>query len=222
MNKESMYFRLSIPGWVFIFLVLTYYIVANWDDVFIYIVTGQLTKSFGSVAITALIATVVALGTPLGYMINMIYFKFWKSNLERLVLDKLKGVEKFPEPENWGEMEWSERYFYLEFIWHKCLMQLEEHQQSYIERRYSHLLNRTHSYGTLMTSCWLSMFATLIFGLLFGDNITISIVYFLVSITLSNFSLSNYLYYERNLNAFQRNTLKLMLKEDDFSRKIVL
>jgi len=210
MNFETKYLiRWGIPGWMLIFWITTFFVLTEFENIFSHFNFSDFGKLVG------VFISLGVFGIVLGYIVHQLYFVVnWVTDKARMFENVIKEIDNFPKPDNWGGNNRVD-YFYLEFIWHKNLLELEEEKRNYIVGRYRYLLSTVHGLGTLFLSHFLSFVFTIAAGLLKFGNLTLEVDFLAIAQGGIMFViLASFKYYSENLNYFQGRVLNAMLKDE--------
>lgn len=212
MGFESKYLiRWGIPGWVFIFFIFGG-LISNAEYDFKGVNLPEMSTSI------TLLLSLAAIGVPLGYVFHQLYFGFSLvvRNFEKLSEVKKEIGEDFPAEDDFGTVmsNLTNDYYHLEYVWHSMLLEQDENTRIYLEERYRHILGTTHALGALWMSTICSIYTNFFISFLFigvieSNEFYISILVVQILILFSSFF--NYLYFSKNLRAFQIKMLKRYL-----------
>jgi hypothetical protein len=216
MKFETKYLiRWGIPGWVFLFWIFIP-IAFEYPGV----AKGLLQKASTTKLLSSILASAV-IGVIIGYLLHQSYFSFeWIRDSKRSFLPKdfspVVDKIKFRFKRDWGKDKIDD-YYFIEFLWHKELTKLEEHQRNYVAERYRHLLSTTHSLGVLSYSLITVFTINLVFMIAWKNwFIAINLIILFV---LGAMTLTNYRYYSRNTMNFMGYFLQELICTDTFKRK---
>jgi hypothetical protein len=216
MRFETKYLiRWGIPGWVFLFWICLPFVFEYPEVTWELLQKAGTTKLLGSIFASAIIGIVI------GYLLHQSYFSFeWIRDSKRSFLPKdfspIVDKIKFRFKRDWGKDKIDD-YYFIEFLWHKELTKLEEHQRNYIAERYRHLLSTTHSLGVLSYSLFTA----------FGINFVLAITWkncliainSIILLVWGTMALTNYGYYSRNTMHFMGYFLQELIYTDTFKKK---
>lgn len=129
--------------------------------------------------------------------------------------DITEKIENIPKPLNWEALDNKEKYYYIEFLWNKCLNELEnEGYRDFLKVRYRDRLTLIHSLGTLFTSIILATIFTIVICL----SSHISFIYILIVTLLQSLFaftiIQNYRYHSKQLKSYQGYYLNDLLNKE--------
>lgn len=130
-------------------------------------------------------------------------------------LETLKPIkDKIKDYKDKGNFH--EDYYYIEFLWHKLLLEAEEEKRNYIIGRYRYFLSTIHGLGSLLYSLATSLILINFFWFSVNNWVEgILLACILVAhLFLMIGTYQNYKYYSKNLIAFQANFIEELLTDE--------
>lgn len=213
MNFDTKYLiRWGIPGWMFIFWLFLYFLFADYSFINKFLEVNRFDKLIG------IFISLSVSGVVIGYIIHHLYFFInWITVNKRGFDPTVKMLDGFQKPRNWGKNN-KKDYFYLESVWHRELLNIEnESIRNYIVERYRYLLSTIHGLGTIVCSHFFILILTLSLAIHKFGHVTempLSLIAFnIIQLIIAIVVLINFIYYSSNLNYFQGYFLNKMINE---------
>jgi hypothetical protein len=171
MNFEPKYWiRWGIPGWMFLAILLSYFIILDYGAVKTLIFSKDAPTIFSSITLF------IGAGIIIGNLIHQISLSF-------------------------GFIIWINKNKYFKNEYEMDLKIIKNQFGKEIQRIYSYRLGNVHALRALSTSLSLSLLILVIFSLTITFSIKIGIL-ILIVLGLDCIVLSNWAYFQNNLNYF--------------------
>lgn len=140
--SENQFLRWGIPGWIFILVVVSYWLLTP-----SFVLQEIVKKDYNLVAPVTFI---LGAGIPIGFIIYQFYFQLdWLFHRRLKVAEKLlKDVKDVPVVEvyNYSVYKFQEDIQIVEYLWNKKIFNLGT-DADFLKERHRHMISVLHSLG---------------------------------------------------------------------------
>lgn len=217
MGSDNQYLRWGLPGIIFLFVFVCYWILSESFSLNYFIGDDSLGLAF--------LAAIIGISIPLGCIIYQLYFTFrwWVMSADKLIKQTTENINVFNErylnryehykPKVVRKMQG--KWPIIESYWYKKVGDNIDKYRLHLDR-YEHLLTLYHSLGAIITSIILGhIMCALVFfvfmGYTFCDNWKMGMCIILIWTVIIISLILNRIYIRHNLTVFHNYILRVRL-----------